>query len=310
MQDNNTSNNTSDNANETQNESIDKLAFKTVADDSPKEGYSDDPEDLAKVLEIPVQEVEEKTGASENPFDVLEQMQSSSGRDSSGADSSDDPNRSQEGVDVEDHLFDDPEAMADLGVELIDMVFVYSSMAIVGDFSDEGEKRFSVSQARKKRLKDPLNKILKQREMKMKPEVILIVMILIMYGPGIWKAVEERQAKRKAKKKQKEQESINLKRREDMNRNQVTLDQIQNDLKGKPGRPKGSMDSVPRGKGKAAVVKGSREEEYLKAWALKKKGRTYKQIAEELGKKSEGTAHNYVKKGKEIEEKTQGDGEE
>lgn len=307
MQADNIVNNTSENADERQNEGLDKVKFTTVANDAPKEGYSDNPDDLAKVLEIPVQEVEENTSSSENPFDVLEGMQpkaSSEKTDSNGGSAPEDD------MDVESHLFDDPDAMADLGVELIDMVFVYSAMGIAGDFTDEGEKRFSVSAARKKRLKDPLKKILRNREMKMKPEAILVIMILIMYAPGIWKAFQEKQAKKKAEKQKKEQAAKDQQRRRQMAEKQVTLDEIQKDLKGKPGRPAGSLDSVPRGKGKAAVQKGSKEEDYLKAWALKQKGKTYKEIAEHFGKSSEGTAHTWVKKGKEIAEGKQNDQED
>lgn len=129
-----------------------------------------------------------------------------------------------EGEDDE-YMFDDHVLMADMGVEIIDLLIVTGCQAIAKDFGNE--EKYSVSQARKNRLKRPLAMLLKKRDKKLPPEVMFVITIIGVYAPVMITAVQERQRKAKAEqnKKMQEQEQPQVK---------------------KKGRPKGSKDSKPR----------------------------------------------------------------
>lgn len=143
---------------------------------------------IADALKIPVEDKSGVEQEEESAEDVLE----GSGPVRSGEDMSDE--------DVESELFQDHELMADIGVELLDMVFVYSAMAIAGE---KDEKPFEVSSQKKNRIKKPLAMLLKQRQTGVSPEFMVIVMVLAVYSPVMIKAVKERSKKKELKKKEK-----------------------------------------------------------------------------------------------------------
>ena len=157
-------------------------------------------------------------GEKEDPFTTKDQ------RDNLNEDYMDSESEDFEGIDDE-FMFDDHILMADMGVEIIDLLIVTGCQAIAKDFGNED--KYSVSQARKNRLKRPLAMLLKKRDKKLPPEVMFVITIIGVYAPVMIVAVQERQRKLKAEQNRKMQE------------------QEQPKVK-KKGRPKGSKDSKPR----------------------------------------------------------------
>ena len=93
-----------------------------------------------------------------------------------------------------DGLFEDHKLMAELGVEIIDMAFTYGCMAIA---NDKDEAQWTVSAARRNRLKKPLGLLLKNKEAKVKPEVMVLLIVLSVYAPMLYKAIKMKMAEAK-----------------------------------------------------------------------------------------------------------------
>jgi len=139
---------------------------------------------LADALKIPVEDKSKSTGEQENASDVLD--------DDIFADSDD-------SIDVEDsELFEDYELMADIGVELVDLVVVMGAKAIGG--GDESE--YTVSQTRRNKLKKPFAQLLKQRQVGVSPEIMVVVMVAVIYSPVVIKAFANRKKKKEQEQKQ------------------------------------------------------------------------------------------------------------
>lgn len=230
---------------------------------------------LTAALGIPVEDKSNQGGPEEKPEDVLE-----------GEDSSSD--EGEEGEGLEEELFGDHELMADIGVEVIDMAFTFSAMAIAGD-SDE--QKFSVSAQRRNRIKKPLALLLKNREVSVSPEVMVLVMILTVYAPVMIKAVKVRAEKKKsAKKFAKNAKSLSELRREEIinqakeyrasQANEAPIVNINREEK-KP-------EEKPR------TTRADREKLQDKAYLMKKQGKTYSEICAEMNI-SESTAIRYIK---------------
>jgi hypothetical protein len=95
----------------------------------------------------------------------------------------------------ESGLFEDNELLAEIGVELIDMMMSYGAMAIAKDW--DNEERYSIKEKRKKKLQAPLQKILESREIKTAPELVFAFILIATYSPVWIEAVQVRRAKKK-----------------------------------------------------------------------------------------------------------------
>lgn len=138
---------------------------------------------LADALKIPVEDKSSAGEEQEKADDVLEDEFFS--EQSNGEDAGD------------GELFEDYELMADIGVELIDLVVVTSAKAIGG--GDESE--YSVSQTRRNKLKKPLAQLLKQRQVGVSPEIMVVVMVAVIYSPVVIKAFANRKKRKQEEKK-------------------------------------------------------------------------------------------------------------
>ena len=124
-----------------------------------------------------------------------------------------------------DFMFSDHVLMAEMGVEIIDLLMTTGAMAIAKDFGNE--EKYSVSDYRKSKLKKPLAMLLEKKGKTLPPEVMFILVIIGVYAPVMMTAMQERQRKN-AEDKQKRK------------------DKIDQETPKKKGRPKGSKDSKPR----------------------------------------------------------------
>lgn len=215
-------------------------------------------EDFRKVLNIPVEKpsekTEEKTFEKEDPFgDML-------GDSDEGFEDMFDPEGEGMG-----ELFEDSEALSEMAVELLDLGMNYASQAISMDWGQD--EKYSISDARKRKLRKPLSKLLEKRAPKVSPELAFLVFVVAIYSPQLIKAYgvrrEKLNAQREATKPQPmkvpqngsiggvtpseadEYETIIREMRSKSN------EQPQTDAKPEPpkrkvGRPKGSKDTKPR----------------------------------------------------------------
>ena len=136
-----------------------------------------------------------------------------------------------------DFMFSDHALMAEMGVEIIDLLMTTGAMAIAKDFGNE--EKYSVSDYRKAKLKKPLAMLLEKRGKTLPPEVMFVLVIIGVYAPTMMTALQERQRKAKAEEAQYQQEQ-------------------EAQIVKKKGRPKGSKDSKPR-KSKTINVKANEE---------------------------------------------------
>ena len=189
-----------------------------------------------------------------------------------------------------DYLFDDYKLMAEMGVEILDMVMCNGAMLVANDWGNE--EKYKVSDARKKKIKRPLELLLAKREKKVSPEVMFIVAVAVVYAPMYVTAFQEKKRlKDEAIKKQKEARVKQLQPMpipkkapkqnvspapdpvvvpmasavsdEYVDRNDpaditplvVPQDAPKPQIKRKRGRPKGTLDSKPRAKRKTSKKK-------------------------------------------------------
>ena len=108
---------------------------------------SDIAQSLTSILSVPTESVNTSEQASESREDVLGlnvgQSKSSQQGDEGGFSGFED--LGEEGG----ALFEDNELLAEIGVEMIDMLMTYGAMAIAKDWDDE--KKYSIKEARKKK---------------------------------------------------------------------------------------------------------------------------------------------------------------
>ena len=122
-------------------------------------------------------------------------------------------------------MMGDHALMAEMGVEIIDLLMTTGAMAIAKDFGNE--EKYSVSDYRKAKLKKPLAMLLEKRGKTLPPEVMFVLVIIGVYAPTMMTALQERQRKGKAEQAEAERK-------------------VQAEVVKKKGRPKGSKDSKPR----------------------------------------------------------------
>tara|TARA_R110000824_G_scaffold93950_6_gene227117 strand:- start:332 stop:1207 length:876 start_codon:yes stop_codon:yes gene_type:complete len=124
-----------------------------------------------------------------------------------------------------DFMMGDHALMAEMGVEIIDLLMTTGAMAIAKDFGNE--EKYSVSDYRKAKLKKPLAMLLEKKGKTLPPEVMFVLVIIGVYAPTMMTALQERQKKAN---------DIKIKAQKERQEEEVK----------KKGRPKGSKDSKPR----------------------------------------------------------------
>jgi len=268
---------------------------------------------LTSILSVPTESVNTSEQATETREDVLGL---NSGRPKPDSDSEGGFSGFEDlGSEESSALFEDNELLAEIGVEMIDMLMTYGAMAIAKDWDDE--KKYSIKEVRKKKLRDPLAKILESREVKTAPELVFAFMIVVSYSPIMITAIQERRKKKNAPSKKvnrpipSAQAVVTEPKRRDDDEEEWTVgaslaSQIQQPSeeeedamaemmakmqpKKKSGRPVGGTDLKPR----VALSEEDREKQINKAKALRKDGKSFSAIAKELNV-SEGTATRWVR---------------
>ena len=268
---------------------------------------------LTSILSVPTESVNTSEQATETREDVLGL---NAGRPKSDSDDEGGFSGFEDlGSEESSALFEDNELLAEIGVEMIDMLMTYGAMAIAKDWDDE--KKYSIKEARKKKLRDPLAKILESREVKTAPELVFAFMIVVSYSPIMITAVQERRRKKNSPSKKvnrpipSAQAVVTEPKRKDDDGEEWTVgpslaSQIQQPSeeeedamaemmakmqpKKKSGRPVGGTDLKPR----VALSEEDRKKQINKAKALRKDGKSFSAIAKELNV-SEGTATRWVR---------------
>lgn len=263
---------------------------------------------LTSILGVPTETVNTEEQTAESKADVLSGMGGSS-----SASTEEEPDFSQFedlNAGADSPFFEDNELLAEIGVELIDMMMTYGAMAIAQDF--DNEDKYAIKDKRKKRLKEPLAKILENREIKTAPELVFAFMIVASYSPIMIMAVQERRKKKNVKKgnpAQSSQAVVTPAKMDVLNDDSLSveptpkkeIEQPEDDdamaemlskmkSKRKSGRPVGGTDLKPR----KALSEEDRDKEIQKAKALRKDGWSFSRIAKELNV-SEGTATRWVR---------------
>jgi hypothetical protein len=120
--------------------------------------------------------------------------------------------KDDEGLEMDasgDSFFDDEEAVAEFMLEIMDMALGGGASFIAKDLGNPDEHKWSLSDNRKKKLRKPLQMILKQRNIQMKPEWAFGGMLLGVYAPMMITAFAERNAK-KVKEEEAQRKERNL----------------------------------------------------------------------------------------------------
>jgi len=224
----------------------------------PEEPQAEIKEDeLVKVLKIPMQEAakEETTNpvkealfssdqSPEPEFEEEEEEETENLNDKYFDDDSTDD-------DLDSTFFEDEELMAEMGVEIIDLGMSTMAQAIAQDF--DNPKKYAVSDYKKNKIKKPLRLLLQKRGVKVSPEIMFGVTLLVIYVPIMVLAVQERKAKRNARKTPPKDvaeeipENIQSVNAEDIRqKHQPPPTPPIPEVKKKGGRPKGSKDKKPR----------------------------------------------------------------
>ena len=261
---------------------------------------------LAKMLGVPTEQVDQKQEAPPKEsvllgFDFPKPGEGEN-LNSEGPEAGDDDPMG--GMD-DSGLFEDNELVAQVGVELIDMVMTYAAMAIAKDFGNE--KKYQLKDARKKRLEAPLAKILENREVKTSPELVFAFLVVAMYTPMMVSAVQTR--RKKAEKEKAEPKgavkssrgvvtdapkapSVEPQPKAEIEEPDDAMGDFMAKMtpKAKPGRPAGSKDI----KARKVYDDEARDKAIQEAKALRKDGWSFARIAKKF-QISEGTATRWVR---------------
>ena len=273
---------------------------------------------LTKILSVPTETIQTDNGTSETREDVLQgfggpsQEQPVNPNFKSQGDEGGYEEDFAGGGGDEEGYFEDNELLAQIGVELIDMMFTYGAMAIARDF--DNEEKYSIKDKRKKKLEAPLQKILENREVKTAPELVFAFMLVVSYSPIMIEAVQTRRQKAKqgqsgAVKSSPGVVTESVKKRADDFSDYLSVepqpseevqtpddeDVMQEALqnfkpKRKTGRPVGASDLKIR----ASMDEDERNKQIQKAKALRKDGWAFSRIAKELNV-SQATATRWIR---------------
>ena len=219
--------------------------------------------ELVEILKIPMQEAqnEQQTESIKETIFEKEKPKDPEFEEEEEEDGEENLNDKylKDDEDMDSSFFDDEELMAEFGIEIIDLIMTTSAQALAGDF--DNPKKYEVSEYKKNKLKKPLKLLLEKRGVKVAPEVMFGVMLLVMYSPIMILAFQERKAK-KMKKQQatdvaedipeniQRVDSNAIMQEHQRQTNQTTLEtnkipEVKIEKK-KRGRPKGSKDKTQR----------------------------------------------------------------
>lgn len=276
---------------------------------------------LTKILSVPTETIQSDTGTKESREDVLQGFggpeQSEPVNPGFKSQGGDEGGYSEDFSDMggggdDSGYFEDNELLAQIGVELIDMMFTYGAMAVARDW--DNEDKYSIKEKRKKKLEAPLQKILENREVKTAPELVFAFMLVVTYSPMMIEAVQTRRDKARqseggAVKSQQGIVTESVKKRandfsdflsvEPQPSNEVQTpddedvmeEALQNfKPKRKMGRPVGASDLSVR----KVLDEDERKREIEKAKALRKDGWAFSRIAKELNV-SQATATRWIR---------------
>lgn len=226
-----------------------------VATEKPTIKITED--ELVKVLKIPMQEAQAEGDRSslkealfnspESPEPEFEEEEEEEVEEDLNdkyfdSDSSDD--------DLDGMFFEDEELMSEMAVEIIDLGMTTMAQAIAKDF--DNPKKYAVSDYKKNKIKKPLRLLLKKRGVKVSPEIMFGVTLLVIYAPLMVLAVQERKAKANVKANppmdiaEEIPENIEKVNAEEIRQKHQSPPPPMPEVKRKGGRPKGSKDKKPR----------------------------------------------------------------
>jgi len=215
----------------------------------------------------------------------------------------------------ESSLFEDNELLAQIGVELIDMMMTYGAMAIAKDW--DNEEKYAIKEKRKKRLEAPLQKILENRQVKTAPELVFAFMLIVSYSPVMIMGVQERRRKKKQAATGPVMSDAPVVRQMPVERPPIVNDEEEDDSddfgmtnspvsgqaadpmtemlaqmqpKRKSGRPRGGTDLTPR----SSMDEEERGRAIEKAKAYRKDGWSFARIAKTMNV-SVGTAQRWCR---------------
>ena len=176
--------------------SVDNFSENQTIDSNNSTQTNSSQDALIDALNIPMEEVQEA------PKSIVDTGDSEPKKDTDYQFASDDEDAFDDTLNddelLEDEMFfDDYKLMAEMGVEVIDLVMTSSAQLLAKDWGNE--EKYSISDARKRKLRKPLELMLKKKDKKVPPELMFGITVLILYAPMLLKAVQER-------KKQKEVE--------------------------------------------------------------------------------------------------------
>jgi hypothetical protein len=266
-------------------------AFKTDYIDSES---SDIAKSLTEILSVPTETIQFHE-TPEAKSDVLKGYELPDQDEPVAGAYDDEPNFNSGSEDGGDSaMFEDNELLATIGVELIDMMMTYGAMAIAKDW--ENEERYAIKEKRKKKLEEPLRKILENREVKTAPELVFAFMLVVSYSPVWIEALQVRRAKKNAGRGgavlgkegrvSRPQPSLNVdvmpQRGEDVegpDDEDVMAEALASfKPKRKSGRPVGSTDLTAR----AILSDDERDRAIERAKAMRKDGKSFASIAKDL----------------------------
>jgi len=222
----------------------------------PEEPQAEIKEDeLVKVLKIPMQEAakEETTNPVKEALFSSDKSPEPEFEEEEETENLNDKYFDDDSIDddLDSTFFEDEELMAEMGVEIIDLGMSTMAQAIAQDF--DNPKKYAVSDYKKNKIKKPLRLLLQKRGVKVSPEIMFGVTLLVIYAPMMVLAVQERKAKAKARKTPPKDvaeeipENIQSVNAEDIRqKHQPSPTPPIPEVKKKGGRPKGSKDKKPR----------------------------------------------------------------
>lgn len=245
-----------------------------IVDKSPAQEVGTD--ELVSVLKIPMADakVESEPEVHSALFDSPENTDPEFEDEEEEENLNDKYFKEENSDDFDSEFFEDETLMAEMGVEIIDLGMQTLAMGIAQDF--DNPEKYAVSEYKKKKIKKPLELLLRKRGAKVSPEIMFGVVLLVVYAPTLIMAVQERKEKMKAKKNPPTDIADQIPEHVQEVREQAPPKPPQEDmvfdknspppLKAEPmvipvdpikkkGRPKGSKDTKKRAKGSGAYQK-------------------------------------------------------
>ena len=157
--------------------------------------------ELVEILKIPMQEAQNEQQTESIKETIFEKEKPKDPEFEEEEEDIDEENLNdrylKDDEDFDNSFFEDEELMAEMGVEIIDLIMTTSAQALAGDF--DNPKKYQVSEYKKNKIKKPLRLLLEKRGVKVSPEIMFGVVLLVVYAPIMVLAIQERKAKKMKK---------------------------------------------------------------------------------------------------------------